>query len=67
MSKPDKTEVYYDRCGDAVRSFVMDDDRIAIAIGICGDSNSGCVYLSKESAAEYAKQLLELCGPENQI
>lgn len=65
MSQPDKTEAYYDRCGDTVQSFVMGDDRIAI--DICGNSNSGCVYLSKEMAAEYAKQLLELCGPENQI
>lgn len=65
MSNPDKTESYYDRCGDSVQSFVMDDDRVSI--DICGNSNSGCVYLSKESAAEYAKQLLELCGPEYQI
>lgn len=65
MSNPDKTEAYYDNNGDSLQSFVMSDD--SIAVDICGNSNSGCVYLSKESAAEYAKQLLELCGPEYQI
>lgn len=59
----DKTEEFLDDNGESVQAFILDDGRISV--DICG--NVSCTYLSKEQASEFAKQLLDLCGPEYKI